>query len=340
MTPIRIGIIGSGFIARTHAVSIKRYLKGAVLAGVSGGKRAATLAAEFGVTNFPSVEHLAADKDIDAVIITSPHSIHFTHALICAEAGKHVLVEKPMATTVDQCESTENAFSSRKLVLMVAFTQRYREANRRAFELIRAGAIGRITMIQEFALQPNALESYPKWQQLPENLGIFFGYGIHNIDRLRWFLGEEAESVSAEITKSSSGIEISTMAVIRWHNNAMSSIWSSGDLKTPGFPTTAFRSLVIGEKGMLDVDGYGALRMSVDSKPWETLFQQPPIDWRGEGMFAEIRMGSFNAQDQEFVNSILEGRKPAITGEDGRKSVAIALAAYQAAAEHKVIQLK
>ncbi len=340
MRSIRIGIIGSGFIARTHAVSIKRYLKGAVLAGIAGGKRATSLAAEFEVTNFPSVEQMAADKDVDAVIITSPHSFHFTHAMICAEAGKHALVEKPMARTLAECETMERAFAARYLVLMVAFTQRYRETNRRAFELIHAGAIGRISMIQEFALQPNALEAYPKWQQLPENLGVFFGYGIHNIDRLRWFLDAEAENVTAEITKTPSGIEISTMAIIRWQNSTISSVWSSGDLKTPGFPATAFRSLVVGEKGMLDVDGYGALRLSVDSKPWETLFQQPPIDWRGEGMFAEARMGSFNAQNQEFVQSILEGRKPAITAEDGRKAVAIALAIYKSAEEHEVIQLK
>ena len=340
MKSIRVGIIGSGFIARTHAVSIKRYLKVASLVGITGGKRASLLAAEFEVTHFPSVEQMLVDSAIDAVIIASPHSLHFTHAMMCAEVGKPALVEKPMATSVDQCKSMENAFAARNLVLMVAFTQRYRETNRRAFELIHAGAIGRISMIQELALQPNAMEAYPKWQQLPENLGVFFGYGIHNIDRLRWFLDAEAENVTAEITKTSSGIEISTMAIIRWQNDTLSSVWSSGDLKTPGFPATAFRSLVVGEKGMLDVDGYGALRMSVDSKPWETLFQQPPIDWRGEGMFAEARMGSFNAQNQEFVQSVLEGRKPAITAEDGRKSVAIALAIYKSAEEHKVIQLK
>ncbi len=340
MRSFRIGIIGSGFIARTHAVSIRRYLKGTVLAGIAGGKRAASLAGEFNVMNFASVEQMAADKDVDAVIITSPHSFHFKHAMMCAEAGKHALVEKPMATTVAECETMEREFATRNLVLMVAFTQRYRITNRRAFELIRAGVIGRVSMIQEFALQPNALETYPKWQQLPENLGVFFGYGIHNIDRLRWFLDAEAEDVTAEITKTSSGIEISTMAIIRWQNGTLSSVWSSGDLKMPGFPATAFRSLVVGERGMLDVDGYGALRMSVDSKSWETLFQQRPIDWRGEGMFAEVRMGSFNAQNQEFVQSISEGRKPAITAEDGRKAVAIALAIYKSAEEHKVIQLK
>lgn len=340
MKPARIGIIGSGFIARTHAVSITRYLKGATLAGIAGGNRAGSLSKEFNVPYFPSVEQMVADDRIDAVIITSPHSFHYTHAMMCAEASKPALVEKPMAATVDECESMEKAFADRNLVLMVAFTQRYREANRKAFELIRTGAIGRISMIQEFALQPNALEAYPKWQQMPENLGIFFGYGIHNIDKLRWFLGSEAESVTGEITKSPSGIETSTMAIIRWQNSAMTNVWSSGDLKPPGFRATAFRSLVVGERGLMDIDGYGALKISVDAKPWETVFQQPPIDWRGEGMFLEVRMSSFNAQNQEFVNAILEGRAPAITAEDGRKAVAIALAIYRSAAEHRVIQLK
>ncbi len=310
------------------------------MAGIAGGNRAGALSNEFNAPHFPTVEKMAADKGIDAIIVTSPHSLHYQHAMICAEANKPALVEKPMATTVDQCLSMEKSFADRNLVLMVAFTQRYREANKRAFELIHEGAVGRVTMVQEFALQPNALEAYPKWQQLPENLGIFFGYGIHNVDKLRWFLGSEAESVTAEITRASSGVETSTMAIIRWRNDAMSAVWSSGDLGMPGFPSTAFRSMVVGEKGMLDIDGYGALKISVDAKPWETVFQQPPIDWRGEGMFSEVRMGSFNAQNQEFVDAITEGRTPSITAEDGRRAVAIALAIYMSAAEHKVIQLQ
>ncbi len=339
MNSVRIGIVGSGFMARTHGISIKKYLKNAYLAGLAGGSRAASLAADLDVRHFPSVEALVENSGVDAVIIASPHSFHYEHASLCAQANKHVLLEKPMATTVDDCHSLEKAFLEKKLVLMIAFTQRYRKSNSDAHDLIRKGAIGKILMIQEYALQPNALTAFPKWQQLPENLGIFFGYGIHNIDRLRWFLGSEAETVSAEIIRSSSEIETSTMAILKWKSGAMTTVWSSGDLKSPGFSDTAFRSLVVGEKGLLDVDGYGALRISVESSPWKTLFQQPSIDWQGEGMFSEARMGSFNSQNQEFVDAILEDRAPAITGEDGRQAVAIALAIYKSAAERKVVQL-
>lgn len=339
MKSIGIGIIGSGFIARTHAVSIQRYLKNARLVGVAGGSRAAAFAADLNVRCFLSVEELVEAKETDAIIITSPHSFHYLHTMICAQANKHVLVEKPMARTVEECTSVEKIFADKHLAIMVAFTQRYREANRRAYDLINNGAIGRISMIQEFALQADALTAYPKWQQSPENLGILFGYGIHNIDRMRWFLASDPETVSAEAIRTGTGIEISTMAVLKWKSSAIATLWSSGDLKIPSFPNTAFRSLIVGESGMLDVDGYGALKMSLNSKPWETIFQQPPVDWRGEGMFAEVRMGSFNAQDQEFVDAILEERKPAITAEDGRRSVAIALAIYRSAAEHNVIRL-
>ena len=140
---------------------------------------------------------------------------------------------------------------------MIAFSQRFRQSNITAHDLIRAGRIGRILMVQERALLPNGLSAYPKWQQQPENLGVLFGYGIHNIDRLRWFLQDEAECVTAQVLRSTGGIETSTMATIRWRNGALANLWGSVDLPAPGFDASTFRSLIVGEKGLLDVDGYG-----------------------------------------------------------------------------------
>lgn len=336
---VRIGIIGSGFIARTHAHSIARGLHHATLAGIAGGTRAEQLASDFGTTLYRSPEALATSEEVHAVVIATPHSFHLEHALLCARNGKHVLIEKPMATSAKDCRVIIDEFNSRALRLMVAFTQRYRQSNVRALDSIRRGTIGKVLMVQDYALLPNGLQAYPRWQQQPDNLGILFGYGIHNIDKLRWFLQDEVESVSATLLRSRGGIETSSMTTLRWTRGALASIWSSIDLPSPGFESTAFRSHIVGEKGLLDVDGYGKLQHSVQGGPWETIFVQPAIDWRGSGMFSEARMGAYNAQNQAFVDSVLAGTEPPVTGFDGLQAVNIALAAYESADTHQTILL-
>lgn len=336
---VRIGIMGSGFIARTHARSLTHGCRGARLTAVAGGSRAETLARDFEVPSLPDIATLAASREVDAVIVATPHSCHRDHALLCARHGKHVLLEKPMATSVTQCREIIDACTFAGLNLMVAFTQRFRTSNRTAHEVISAGTIGRILMIQEQALLPDGLRAYPSWQQHPDNLGILFGYGIHNIDKLRWLLHDEPACVTAQSIRSAGGIETTTMATLRWHGGAVTNLWSSVDLPAPGFESTAYRSLIVGETGLLDVDGYGAVRLARRGEEWKTLFVQPAIDWHGKGMFSEARMGSFNAQDQAFIDAVLNGTPPAITGFDGLQAVAIALAAYRSAETQQTVHL-
>jgi predicted dehydrogenase len=339
MDEVKFGIIGSGFIAKTHAISVQKYLEQGVLVGIAGGSRAQNLARELGIREYQDNSALIASDDIDAVIITSPHEFHHDQAILCAKNGKHVLLEKPMATSVEKCQKIHQAFAQNNLKLMIAFTQRFRKSNYLAYKVIQSGELGQIRMIQDWQLLAGGLSNLPQWQQKPENLGVLFGYGIHNIDRLRWFLQSEVESISAQNLRYDSGIETTTMAILRFKNGTLVNLWTGLDLIKPGFPGRTFRAQIVGEKGLLDVDGYGEVKKSINGKDWETLFIQPPVDMKGDGIYAEARMNSFNAQNQEFIDSIIEKREPAITGIDGIKSVEMALAIYQAANENKVINL-
>lgn len=339
MTEVRIGIIGSGFMGRTHAHSLTQGVKHVSLAGVAGGSRSSQLASDFKTRHYDSPESLASSKDIDAVIIASPHNLHRVHASLCATQRKHALVEKPMAPSLEDCREMIRLFQSNGLFLMVAFTQRFRQSNIVTHDIIRRGTVGRILMVEEYALLPEGLSAYPPWQQKQENLGILFGYGVHNIDKLRWLLQAEVDFVSANVIRSTDGIETSSMATFHWTNGTLTNLWSSVDLPKPGFDGTSLRSRIVGEKGLLDVDSYGEVRLALRGGKWETLFVQPAIDWRGSGMFAEARMGSFNAQNQAFVDAILSGTDPPISGLDGLRAAEIALAVYQSAATHQTIHL-
>jgi len=339
MDKVRIGIIGSGFMGRTNAETVTKYLERAELVAITGGSRAAALAAEYKAAYEPAVEALVARKDIDAVLVSTPHAAHAEQVLAAAGAGKHVLVDKPMATTVEDCDRMIAATRERGLKLMIMFGQRFRVCNMEARRLVQEGAIGRVKMVMELILAGGGLASLPAWQSRPENIGPFIGHAVHNIDRIRWITGQEIVSVSAQVQRDpATGNEVSTMAVLGLANGAMATLWESWDIAPPGFPRSASGAWIAGESGNLDLDAYDTLKLGCGSE-WKVIVQQPPIDWKGQGMLAPVRMKAYQMQHQEFVNSILEDRTPSVTGEDGRAAVAVALAAYRSAAEQRVVLL-
>jgi predicted dehydrogenase len=339
MNEIRLGIIGSGFMGRTNAETITKYLPGARLVSIAGGTRARQLAADYGVGADRDVEALVDRNDIDAVFISTPHSQHAAHAIAAAKAGKHVLLDKPMAASVAECDEILDATRQKNVNLMIMFGQRFRLVNREAYRLIHEGAIGRIQAISTCALNSGGLASLPPWQSLPENLGTLFGHGIHNIDQVRWFTGDEIATVAACVQRESpSGNEVSTMAVLGLRNGGMAHVWVSWTIPSPNFPHSGFSARVVGDSGILDLDAYGTLRLGRDGS-WAVVADQAPIDFRGKGMLDPVRMEAYAAQAQEFVASIRERRRPSVTGEDGRAAVEIALAAYRSAKEQRTVIL-
>lgn len=339
MNEIRLGIIGSGFMGRTNAETITKYLPGARLISIAGGSRAPQLAADYKVECDPDIDKLVHRADIDAVFISTPHSQHTAHATAAANAGKHILLDKPMAASVAECDQILEAARRNNTNLMIMFGQRFRMVNREAYKLIQEGTIGRIQAISACALNSGGLASLPPWQSLPENLGTFFGHGIHNIDQVRWFTGDEVATVAACVQREApSNNEVSTMAVLGLRNGVMANVWVSWTIPSPNFPHSGFSARVVGDRGILDLDAYGTLRLGRDGS-WSVIAEQSPIDFKGKGMLDPVRMEAYAAQGQEFVSSIRERRRPSVTGEDGRAAVAIALAAYQAAEERRTMIL-
>jgi predicted dehydrogenase len=339
MDKVRVGIIGSGFMGRTNAETVTRYLEGAELVAIAGGTRAPQLAGEYHVAHEPTVERLLESSDINAVLISTPHAEHAWQTIQAAEHGKHILLDKPMATTLEDCDNILAAVRKAKVNLMIMFGQRFRICNREAHRLIQEGAIGRVTMIQEQILNCGGLGSLPSWQSLPANSGTFLAHAVHNIDRIRWFSGQEISSVAAHVqTDAASGNEVSTMAVFGLSGGSMATIWESWAIPEPGFPHTASSSWVVGETGILDVDAYGELRLGREGK-WSVVARQDPIDWKGKGMLDPIRLEAYRLQHQEFIDSIRKGRAPAVSGQDGRVAVEAALAAYRSAAGGATVRL-
>lgn len=333
--PIRFGIIGAGFMGKTHAEVITRYCDYASLVAIAGGSRAACLAREYNISFEKSVEELLQRDDIDAVIISSPHKYHSQQGVLAAQNGKHILLEKPIGTNLEEIDNLIYNCVRANVTLMPAHTQRFREVNKIAKDLIAQGVIGKILMVEEtqHAVKSKNLSSSS------ESCGRLLGHGIHSPDRLRWFLQDEAETVVG-ISKNfviNSPYENSSMTLIRFSKGAMASIWVTFESSSPLFPKSTFHARIIGEKGLLDIDSYGKLILGMEGK-WEIVFEQETFNFQKEPL-SPIRLKSFTYQDQEFINSILEDRKPAIDMVDGKKAVEIVLAAYESQKQQKFIQL-
>lgn len=335
-----VGIIGSGFMGRTYAETIAKHCPQAQVKAVTGGSRAAQLATDYGLACEPSLEALLARNDIAAVFITTPHHLHAEQALAAARAGKHVMLEKPMACSVAECDSVLAACRDAGVQCSVAFTQRHRRCNLRAKQILESGELGRVRQIMEWEFFTGGAGAFPQWQSDPQNLGVLFGYGVHNLDRIRWLTGSEIATVYAKCRPLVPGgaVEGSSMVLMTLVDGATVCQWNSAEIPPPGFPRTQFSCWLVADKGLMDVDAYGELRVTRDGR-WEVLETQEPIDGKGKGFLDPVRLESFARHANEFFDALLAGRPCPITGWDGRQAVAAALAAYESARTGKEIRL-
>ncbi len=339
MSEIGIGIIGSGFMGRTFSETITKYCRRAKLVAVTGGSRAEGLAQDYEMALEDSVDSLVARDDIAAVFITSPHAAHAEQAIAAAKAGKHILIEKPMACSVEDCDAILDACKQSGVKHTISFSQRTRKCNIKAKELIDAGEIGGIRQIQEYALTPTGLDGLPAWQSDPANLGTLFGHAIHNFDRVRWFTGAEIKTVYAKcMSIEGAEIEGSSMVLMELTDGTAVSLWSSFEIAKPSFPRTQCSAWLLGEKGLMDLDAFGELRIATQGE-WEVAEVQDPIDWAGKGFLDPVRLESYTLQSQRFFDAIVNDEEPPVTGWDGRQAVAAALAAYESSRTGKEITL-
>jgi predicted dehydrogenase len=337
MNKIRVGILGSGFVAMTHAEAL-RYDPRAELVAIAGGSRAPALAKDYSVNALTSIHELIRRADVDAVIVCTPHHLHAEAAIAAARAGKHVLVEKPMATSAADCRSMIEAAEEHDVRLMIAHFQRYRKTNAAVKRAIDEGLAGRIYLINESLIEfpdPNS-----PWKNQPESKGFLLGYGVHAIDQMRWWLNSEVASVTAHCGRYlGRPVEDGSLLLLQFENGANAVLECTNALPfvgAPGSPGAAeFHANLIGEKAILDINVYGEVKLK--RAEGEVLLADLP-SWTDAKSFARIE--AYAAQDHEFISSILERRPPAIPGEEGLANVRVCLAAYRSADEKRTVFLR
>ncbi|MBM4070451.1 MAG: Gfo/Idh/MocA family oxidoreductase [Planctomycetes bacterium] len=340
---VGVGMIGSGFMGLTYSEALSRHVRGARLSAVAGGKRAAQLAADYGVPAEASADALLARKDVDAVILATPDQDRLELTQKAAAAGKHVLAEKPMAPTVAECDAMSAACAAAKVNLAVVKTERYRKVTMKAKQLIDDGVIGPLRMLRTISSFPihltRELFENRGWMADPKSGGLFMGMASHNTDFLRWLTDSDVVQVFAQVNTFSdlAAAAQSVMAQLVFANGIMGHMWISSEFPSPGIPSSEVRFQVVGRDGIIDLENFEYLDLGKGDR-WERVYVPERFDYLKEPK-SPIRLFPHIGVVQEFIDSIHEGRPPHVGGTEGRAAVEICQACLLSAATGEAVRL-
>ena len=252
---IRLGVIGCGNIAYWVHLRISRQIAGAKLIAAAdpdsaARQRAAKLA---GIPVYSSNEELLARNDIDAVIVSGPTHLHAQLAIAACQAGKHVYVEKPIASSTADAARVVDAATKAGVTVMIGFNRRFHPVFQHARQLIRDGRLGRVRAVQTTFCEPAAVDAMPTWKRArATGGGVLLDLASHHIDLLRWYLDDEVATVEASIESELSDQDTVRLQLVTRGGAQVQSFFSS----RTGAASDSFE--FAGERGTLRVDRHRA----------------------------------------------------------------------------------
>ncbi|MGW0196555.1 Gfo/Idh/MocA family protein [Nonomuraea sp. NPDC003201] len=314
----RLGLIGTGIVGDLHlraARNLPQVTVGAVCDIRADAARRA--AEEAGATAYTSHREMLARERLDGVIITSPHNLHAEMTVDAAGAGVHVLVEKPMATTVADCTAMIEACEAAGVTLAVGHVLRFSAHARQAAALLASGELGPVHAISHRRTAHYERGSRPDWffDPVAAGGGIVMNVGTHGLDRIQWLGAGEIESVHAHLWRRR-GLDIETDAV--GVIGLSSGVKASFLFTSAGLPYTD-ETLVICERG--------SLRWSAT----EGTFVSDGGAERQITPGGDHPEAAFTEQLADFADACTRGRPPLVGGDYGRSVVAAVLTIYESA---------
>jgi myo-inositol 2-dehydrogenase/D-chiro-inositol 1-dehydrogenase len=306
---LRIGFAGYGYIAGVHAANLKRDERVEIVSIFDPDpSRGGTLRAN-------DLDHMLSQ--VDAVYITAPNTQHAELALDALAAGKHVFCEKPMATTLEAAHEVLASAGAAKTIFQVGFSRRFASVYRRVRELIQIAPphTAHIKMNRGELLKP-------VWTGDEKITGGFlFETPIHMFDMMRFQFGEVA-SIDARLSRPND-----FSILVEFQSGMHATFVTSADASW-FFPYE--RLEIFGEYSTIETEEMEFLRyrLALDGPTRTEDYRDVP---------PETKLG-FAEEDRQFVDAIVANRPPAVTALDGFRSVELACACYQSAAEKRRVQ--
>ena len=322
---MKIGILSFAHMhAYSYADALTR-LPGVEFAGLADDDvgRGQEAAEKYATRYFHSAADLL-ETDIDGVIICSPNAEHEELALAAAAQGKHILCEKPIATTIAAAHRIITACQENNVLLGIAFPCRLHPAARQLREALQAGQLGRVMAIRA----TNHGTMPPGWflDRDKAGGGAVMDHTVHVVDLMRWFLGQEVTRVYAEAGTLLHDIALDDCGLLSLELSGgafatLDTSWS----RPEGFPTWGDVTMeIVGTGGTAYLDLFAQNIVVYGPGDLTTRYE----NWGSDADYLLV---------QDFVTSIAAGRQPLATGWDGLKALEVALAAYRAAETHEPV---
>jgi UDP-N-acetyl-2-amino-2-deoxyglucuronate dehydrogenase len=351
-----IAIAGCGKVAHLHAKAIQS-ISNAHLAGVWSRtpKSAETFALKYNTKHYSSINQMVKECKIDLVIVCTPHMFHRGPAVEAAEAGSNVLVEKPLASDLKDCDEIIAACRTTKVKLGVISQRRWYPPVKRVKDAIVAGRIGKpvLATVNILGWRDKAYYDADEWRGSwkLEGGGVLVNQSPHQLDILLWFMGDidEVYGIWRNLNHPYIEVEDTALAIIKFKNGAIGNILVSNSQK----PGIHGKVQVHGENGAsvgVQTDG-GAMFIAgmsgIAEPPVNDLWTVPGEEhmlkaWIKEDTetFSSIDPTVFfmKCQIEDFINALANNTEPSVTGEFGRKTVELFTAIYRSTRDNKPIK--
>lgn len=341
------GIVGCGMISHFHAKAIGD-IRGAKFVACCSNRlpSAEKLANAYGATAYSNLEEMLADPAVDVVTICTPSGAHMEPAVAAAKAGKHVIVEKPLEVTLKRCDKIIQACEANGVVVSTIFPSRFHDSSQTLKTAIDAGKFGRLTMGDAYVKWFRTQQYYDSgaWRGTWEldGGGALMNQAIHSVDLLTWLMGPVSSITAQTTTLAHERIEVEDVAVatLNFENGALGVV----EATTAAFPGMLKKIEIHGSTGSAvieeeDIKTWQFAKMTAKDKKIAARLETLTKTGGGAADPSAIGHAAHAHQFRDVIKAIKTGSKPAIDGYEGRRSVEIILAIYQAAKSGKTVQL-
>ncbi|MGG1397228.1 Gfo/Idh/MocA family oxidoreductase [Bacillus salipaludis] len=341
MSKLRIAVIGCGSIAKhRHLPEYGANPKVEIVAVCDIVKeRAEEIGGQFGAKAFTNFEELLLEAEIDAVSVCTPNYLHAPISIAALNAGKHVLCEKPMATSQAEALAMIEVAKSNGKKLMIAHNQRFVPSHVKARKLIETGEVGKIYSFRTAFGHPGpekwSADGARSWFFKKEQafIGAMGDLGVHKTDLIRYLLGEEIVEVASFVetsAKTNSDVDDNAVCILKTETGIVGTLAASWSYVSKEDNST----IIYGENAILRLEEDPNFSLIVQYKNGETVkYELGKIQSNEEGGQKSSHV------IENFVNSIVNDTEPAISGEEGMKSLQVILAALESNETKQIVKL-
>ncbi|AST90171.1 Gfo/Idh/MocA family protein [Sutcliffiella cohnii] len=329
MSKVKIGVIGCGSIAKHRHLPEYANNKNVEIVAVCDivEERAQETADKYNATAYTSYEELLANEDVEAVSVCTPNYLHAPVSIAALKAGKHVLCEKPMATSKEEAEEMIAAAKASNKKLMIAHNQRFVPSHQKARQLVASGELGKIysfrTAFGHGGPEGWSVDGANSWFFKKEQafIGAMGDLGVHKTDLLRYILGEEFVEVGAFVetsAKENADVDDTAVCVLKTESGIIGTLAASWSYVSKEDNAT----IIYAENAIVRLEDDPVNSVIVQYKNGEV------VKYELGGIQTNESGGQTSSQVvDQFITSIVNDVEPPVSGEEGMKSLQVVLAA-------------